>query len=204
MLPRSRSSSEPTASGTTTTRRRARKQELAVSRVSVSSKNSRGHVLAPGASFHEFCRELSMRYIPILLFLGAGCYSYHPVETPAPASGTTVEADLTTGGSIVLASQIGPGAMSIRGQVLESEADSLLLALRSVLGRNQQETFWRGEHVRIPLITVARVQQRRFALKKTLLFGGTVLGGLFAAVAAFDGSGGGGGGSGRGGGASPQ
>jgi hypothetical protein len=103
-----------------------------------------------------------------------------------------------------MASQIGPGALSVRGEVLQTEPEALVLALTSVLGRDQQETLWKGEHVRIPLNTVARVQQRRFALKKTLLFGGAVLGGLFAAVAAFDGSGAGGGGSGRGGGPSPQ
>ena len=138
------------------------------------------------------------------LLVLTSCYNYHPLETPSPSFGARVEADLTDRGTVAMASQIGPGAMSVRGEVLQTEPEALVLALTSVLGRNQQETFWRGEHVRIPLITVARVQQRRFALKKTLLFGGTVLGGLFAAVAAFDGSGGGGGGSGRGGGASPQ
>jgi hypothetical protein len=132
-----------------------------------------------------------------------GCYSYAPLKTPSPSFGARVEADLTDRGTVALASQIGPGVMSVRGEVLQSEPDALVLALTSVLGRNQQETFWKGEHVRIPLITVARVQQRRFALKKTLFFGGTVLGGLFAAVAAFDG-GGGGGGSGGGGGPRPQ
>jgi len=140
----------------------------------------------------------------IALLVLTGCYGYRPLETPSPDFGTRVEADLTDRGSFVLASQIGPGAMTVRGEILQTEPEALVLALTSVLGRNQQETFWRGEHVRIPLITVSRVQQRRFALGKTLLFGGTVLGGLFAAVAAFDGNGGGGGGSGGGGGTSPQ
>jgi hypothetical protein len=138
------------------------------------------------------------------LLVLTGCYNYHPLQTPSPSLGARVEADLTDRGTVAMASQIGPGAMSVRGEVLQTESEALVLALTSVLGRNHQETFWRGEHVRLPLITLARVQQRRFALKKTLLFGGTVLGGLFAAVAAFDGSGGAGGGSGRGGGASPQ
>jgi hypothetical protein len=133
-----------------------------------------------------------------------GCYTYHPLETPSPRFGTRVEADLTDGGSVAMASQIGPGALSVRGEVLQTEPEALVLALTSVLGRNEQETFWRGEHVRIPLTTVARVQQRRFALGKTLLFGGSVLGGLVAAVAAFQGDGSGGGVGGKGGGPSPQ
>lgn len=140
----------------------------------------------------------------MVILVLTGCYSYRPLETPSPSFGTRVEADLTDRGTVAMASQIGPGALSVRGEVLQAEPETLVLALTSVLGRNQQETFWKGEHVRLPLVTVARVQQRRFSLKKTLVFGGAVIGGLFAAVAAFDGSGGGGGGSGRGGGPSPQ
>lgn len=140
----------------------------------------------------------------VSVLLLAGCYSYHPLETPTPRSGTRVEADLTGGGSLAMASQIGPGAMSVRGEVLQAESEAMVLALTSVLGRNEQETYWRGEHVRIPLITVARVQQRRFALGKTILFGGAIVGGLFTAVKAFEGDGSGGGMSGGGGGPSPQ
>jgi hypothetical protein len=140
----------------------------------------------------------------MLLLVLTGCYTYHPLETPSPGYGTRVRAELTDRGSLDMASQIGPGALSVRGEVLQAEPEALVLALSAVLGRNQQETFWRGEHVRLPLTTVARVQRRRFALGKTLLFGGAVLGGLLGAVAAFDGSGGGGGMSGGGGGPSPQ
>jgi hypothetical protein len=140
---------------------------------------------------------------PILVLLVAGCYTYRPLENPDPASGTRVAADLTDAGSVEMASQIGPGVNSVRGEVVESSRDALLLALTSVLGRNEQETFWKGEQVRIPLTTVARVEERRFALGKTLLFGGTVLGGLLAAIAAFEGSGSGGM-SGGGGGPQPQ
>jgi hypothetical protein len=140
----------------------------------------------------------------ILVLLVAACYSYTPLESPAPASGTRVAADLTDAGSLQLASQIGPGATRVRGEVVESQPDALFLALTSVLGRNEQETFWSGEQVRIPLITVARVQQRSFALGKTILFGGAVLGGLFAAIKAFEGSGNGGGTTGGPGEPSPQ
>lgn len=140
--------------------------------------------------------------IPLLLV--AGCYSYHPLENPTPASGTRVAADLTDAGSLEVANQVGPGVVSVRGEVVESDRDALLLALTSVLGRNEQETFWKGEQVRIPLVTVARVQQRRFALGKTILFSGAVVGGLFAAVQAFTGEGSGGGGGGGGGDPSPQ
>jgi hypothetical protein len=140
----------------------------------------------------------------IAVLLVAGCYSYHPLESPAPASGTRVAAELTDAGSLAMASQIGPSVTSVRGEVVESNPDGFLLALTSVMGRNEQEVFWRGEQVRLPRITVACVQQRRFAPAKTILFGGAVVGGLFAAVKAFTGSGSQGGGGTGGGEPSPQ
>jgi hypothetical protein len=146
-----------------------------------------------------------MRLIAILLVtLSTACYSYHPLQAPVPASGTRVAAELTDAGSVAMAAQVGPQVVSVRGEVLESDRDGLLLALSSVLGRNDQETFWKGERVRLPLATVARVEQRRFALGKTMLFGAVAVGGILAAIKAFQGDGNGGGISGGTGGGSPQ
>jgi hypothetical protein len=140
----------------------------------------------------------------ILAFVVAGCYSYQPLETPTPTSGTQVEAELTDAGSLQMANQIGPGVISVRGEVVESDSQAVLLALRSVMGRNEQETFWNGEQVRIPTTAVARLQQRRFATGKTLVFGGALFGGLLLAAKAFIGGGEGGGGGGGGGDPAPQ
>lgn len=150
-------------------------------------------------------RKMFMRALALIsVVLLAGCYSYHPLENPTPVSGTRVAADLTDSGSLELAGQVGPGVMSVRGEVVESDHDALLLALSSVLGRNEQETFWKGEQVRIPRTVVSRVQQRRFAPAKTILFSGAVLGGLLVAVKAFEGHGNPGGGPGSGGPPSQQ
>jgi hypothetical protein len=138
------------------------------------------------------------------VLLVAGCYSYRPLETPTPLSGTRVEANLTDAGSVQMASQIGPGMTSVRGEVLQSDSQAVLLALTSVVGRNEQEVFWNGEQVRIPLTTVARLQQRRFATGKTIIFGGALLGGMLLAAKAFTGGGEGGGGGGGGGDPGPQ
>ncbi|HEX2251324.1 MAG TPA: hypothetical protein VHH32_13335 [Gemmatimonadales bacterium] len=146
-----------------------------------------------------------MRSATLLLLIPlAACYNYLPLETPTPRSGIRIQADLTGGGSLAMASQIGPGALTVRGEVLRTDAEAMVLALSSVVGRNEQETYWKGEQVRFPLITVERVQERKFALAKTLLFGGALAGGLFAVVKAFDVAGSGGGGTGGGGGAGPQ
>ena len=144
--------------------------------------------------------------VPALVFLivVGGCYSYHPLQNPIPSSGTRVTADLTDAGSLALASQVGPGIVTVRGEVVESDREGLLLALTSVLGRDDQETLWKGEQVRIPFTTVARVKERRFALGKSFFFSGAAVGGLLAAITAFQGGGSSGGISGGGNGPSPQ
>ena len=155
--------------------------------------------------FSRRVSQESMRISPLIgVLLLFGCYSYHALEYPTPASGTRVAAELTDAGSLQLASQIGPGVSSVRGEVVESSAEGLLLALSSVLGRNQQEMFWNGEQVRIPKSAVARVQQRRFSLGKSAVFMGVVAGGLLVAVKAFTGAGAAGGGAGNGGGPAPE
>lgn len=138
------------------------------------------------------------------VLLVTGCYNYLPLESPAPASGTRVAADLTAAGSLEMASQIGLGVTSLRGKVIGRDPDALVLAITSALGRHEEETTWNGEQVRIPLAMVARVRERKFALGKSLLFGGVVGGGLLGAVKAFTGNDNAGGISGGPGGPGPQ
>lgn len=140
----------------------------------------------------------------ITLVFVAGCFSYHPLAQTAPAPGTKVVATLTGQGSVEMAHQVGPEIASLKGQVVESRDSVLILSLVSVTGRNEQETFWKGERVRVPLAAVDRLEQRRFALGRSLLWGGAAVGALVVAGAAFEGSGASGGGTGGGGAPTPQ
>jgi hypothetical protein len=140
----------------------------------------------------------------ISVLLLTGCYNYLPVESPAPASGTRVAAELTAAGSLEMASQVGLGVTTLRGKVVGGDPEALVLAITSALGRHEEETLWNGEQVRIPLALVAQVRERKFALGKSLLFGGAVGGGLLGAVKAFTGGGSAGGITGGGGGPGPQ
>lgn len=139
------------------------------------------------------------------LSLLGGCYFYDSVEQPAPVAGTRIEAELTGAGSDELASQLGPQVATLRGHLLESDHSSLLLSINSVTVKNHERTSWKGEQVRIPLSTVSRVQQRKFSLGRTLMLGGAAIGGLVAALVAFEGGGfASGGGVGTGGGPGGQ
>jgi hypothetical protein len=140
-----------------------------------------------------------------LLPLVGACYTYDVVELPTPAAGTRIEAELTGAGSLELAEQLGQNIAAVRGEVVASDDLEMLLALNSVTVKDNDRTSWKGEQVRIPLTTVARVHRRRFSLGRTLLLGGAAIGALVAAGLAFDGEGSAvGGGVGTGGGPGPQ
>jgi hypothetical protein len=132
---------------------------------------------------------MQVRILWAALPLIGGCYTYDSVEQPAPIAGTRIEAELTGPGSAQLAGQLGPDVTTLRGQIIESTSIGLLVSLNSVTARNHERATWKGEQVRIPLSTVARVNQRRFSLGRSLLLGGAAIGALVAAVVAFDGGG---------------
>jgi hypothetical protein len=141
----------------------------------------------------------------VTLPLIGACYTYDSVGQPAPVAGARIEAELTGTGSAQLAGQLGHDITTLRGQVIDSNDVGLLVALNSVTLKNHERTSWKGERVRIPLSTVARVNQRRFSLGRSLLLGGAAIGAMVAAVVAFDGGGSGvGGGVGTGGGPGSQ
>lgn len=144
-------------------------------------------------------------FLSFVTFVVTGaCYTYDSVQGPTPLPGTKVSADLTGAGSVQLANQLGPNVAAVRGRVVRADETVMILSLNSVTAQNDEQIFWKGEQVRIPLTTVAQVQQRRFSLGRSLIFGGVAVGAVVAAGAAFSGGGSGVGGIGPGGPGSPQ
>lgn len=132
-----------------------------------------------------------------------GCYSYLPLNGPEPQVGSRVSAELTDRGTDSLARYLGPGVISIQGQVLGNQDRNMLLAVNSVKNRYDEEVSWRGEAVRIPPGLIAGYQQRRFSLGRSLLMGTAAVAASVFAWEAFRGDRSGGGG-GRGGGPSSK
>jgi hypothetical protein len=114
-----------------------------------------------------------------------GCYSYLPVSTAEPQVGARVAAGLTVDGADTLARAVGPGITTLRGDVVAAEDGTITLALTSVTDRTGQVTSWKGEEVRVPQGAVERLEQRKLALGRSVLFAAAFLGGSVAAWEAF-------------------
>jgi len=125
------------------------------------------------------------RLVVALALLGAGCYNYAPVATPAPEPGTFVAATLTDSGSLALARYLGPLVTEVRGRYLGSNDQGLEIAVSSVLMGSSDERPWAGEHVTLPQAAVQSIQLRRFSKGKSVLLVGVGVTGVAATVAAF-------------------
>jgi hypothetical protein len=131
-----------------------------------------------------------MNRIPfVALLLLAGCYTYRPLENPAPPPGQRVSAQLTTEGSRELTGQIGPEVLHVEGQVLSADSTGLDLRVLEIESYRGIRSDWHGEHVKLPRQAVAGLQERRLSVGGTTLLGGVVLGGLYAMYQLFGGGG---------------
>src|SRR3954469_6690982 len=123
------------------------------------------------------------------LFLLTGCYTYRPLQDPAPEAGHRVSAQLTTEGSRELTGQIGPEILHVEGQVVSADADGLDLDVLEIESVRGIRSDWHGEHVRLPRQAVAGLQERKLSVGGSALLGGVIVGGLYAAYRLFGGGG---------------
>jgi hypothetical protein len=128
-----------------------------------------------------------MRFL-LLLPLVVSCYTYRPLETPAPTAGSRVAIRLTPQGERELAGELGKGTTIVIGDVVTADSAALGLAVREVEDARRVSTDWKGEQITIQRPYIADVQGRRLSVPATGLVGGAIVGGLVAAFAAFGGS----------------
>jgi hypothetical protein len=123
---------------------------------------------------------MNRRYLPVLMVTLAACYTYRPLETPAPAPGDRVSAQLTTEGSRDLTGQIGPEVLHVEGNVLSTDSAGLELEVREIESYRGIRSDWHGERLRLSHSAVAGMQERRLSIGGTTLMGGVVAAGLYA------------------------
>jgi hypothetical protein len=110
------------------------------------------------------------------MLLLSGCFTYVPYEHTTPRTGDRVTADLTPSGSEDLARLVGPRVGSVRGQVVNADASSLLLSVSSTTNYDEVTTDWKGETVALPLGGVDHILAKKFSVGRTLLMTGVTVG----------------------------
>jgi len=114
----------------------------------------------------------------ITLATTGACYTSLPVESFPPPVGNDLVAMLTDTGSADMASVVGPRVTGVSGRYLGLAGDSLLLSVKTIIKRDGNEEFWRGEQVGILRSNVATLRRRQFSPVKS----GVIVGALVAAL----------------------
>ena len=112
---------------------------------------------------------------PILL-LAAGCYVYVPVPASSAEPGRVIRASLTEGAAADLTPVLGPGVQELEGLLVEREDSTLTILVESY--RSAQLGEWRGytQPIHLPAGRIATLEQKRFALGRSLVFSAAMLG----------------------------
>lgn len=129
-----------------------------------------------------------MRTLIPSLFLLAGCYTYRPLSSPTPLPGQRVSAQLTTEGSRDLTTQIGPEVLHVEGNVVSADSSGVDLDVLEIESYRGIRSGWHGERVRLPLVAVAGMQQRRLSIGGTGLMAGALTAGLYVVYRVLGGS----------------
>lgn len=120
----------------------------------------------------------------LLLTLG-GCQVYVPLGTPRPATGQTIRAEITPRVAEELSGRLGPRYTMIEGQVLNDRADTLYMAANVGFTAEGGAYLLDNQLLQIPFTEMTGLQERRFSVWKSALFGVAVLGGVYAFSSAF-------------------
>jgi hypothetical protein len=111
-----------------------------------------------------------------------------------------VSAQLTTEGSRDLTGQIGPEVLHVEGDVVQADSTGMDLDVLEIESYRGIRSDWHGEHVRLPRLAVAGMQQRHLSLGGTGIMAGAVAAGFYLVYKVLSGSSSSQGSSGQGGG----
>ena len=126
--------------------------------------------------------------------VGAGCYRYTPIDTPAqPSLGADVRVLLTDAGALALAPLIGNRVALVDGRLVEIADTVVTVSVTGTTDRLGNETPWRGEQVAIPRPMVDGFQRRTLDHRKSYVVGGIAAGLVVVAGIGFSIAGDGGG-----------
>jgi hypothetical protein len=116
----------------------------------------------------------------IALATTGACYTAHPLESFPPVVGNDVVAMLTDAGAANLAGVVGPKVTGLSGRYMGLSGDTLMLSVKTVIKRDGNEEFWKGEQVGIPRADVANLSRRDFSSVKSVAVVGAVIAALVA------------------------
>ena len=133
---------------------------------------------------------MNPRLVLSLTFAAAaltGCYSYRPLEVAVPQPATTVVAQVTDTGAVVMGNTIGAGALEVEGVVTEATSDSWKLQVLRVDDKFGATNVWQRQVITFPRYTLTRPRVKQLDKRRSWMAAGGIALAAFAASRLFGG-----------------
>ncbi len=112
-----------------------------------------------------------------VLALQIGCYSYLPVQTNVPTTGTRIAVVLNDRGRAQISEQLGSAMDKVDGLLVAAGESSVTLEVYRTTDLRGNEATWTGERVQLPKDGITGYQERQLSKRRTtLLVAGVVIG----------------------------
>jgi hypothetical protein len=98
----------------------------------------------------------------------AGCFQYVSTDHARLPPATPVSVELSTRGTLNVASKIGENVVAVEGNVTEASQSSLTLALQAVRRKGESNSStWNGESITLASDEMAEVKRRQLSRTRT-------------------------------------
>lgn len=109
------------------------------------------------------------------LSLQMGCYTYQPLQTGVPATGSRIAVVLNDRGRAMLGDRLGSAIDKVDGLLVEGDGANVTLEVYRTRDLRGNAATWTGERVQLPRDGITGYQGRQFSRRRTLLLVGSVV-----------------------------
>lgn len=109
------------------------------------------------------------------LMLQMGCYTYQPLQTGVPATGSRIAVVLNDRGRATLGDRLGSAIDKVDGLLVGGDDTSVTLEVYRTMDLRGNAATWTGERVQLPRDGITGYQGRQFSRRRTFLLVGTVV-----------------------------
>jgi hypothetical protein len=112
------------------------------------------------------------------VLLQAGCYSYLPVQTALPATGTRMAVVINDRGRVAIGDRVGSAVELVEGLLVATDSSAVTIEVYRTTDMRGRDASWTGESVRIPKDAISGYRERVLSKRKTAV----LVGGLIGAI----------------------
>lgn len=111
----------------------------------------------------------------VALSLQMGCYTYQPLQTGVPATGSRIAVVLNDRGRATLGDRLGSAIDKVDGLLVEGGGENVTLEVYRTMDLRGNAATWTGERVQLPRDGITGYQGRQFSKRRTILLVGSVV-----------------------------